>query len=348
MPHKTIQHTTLFGLLLIALITQSCLSNLGTKFGKHTFTVSSNLPNYAIRINGGSPVPFIEKTGEITFIGSGSQQIFCFKDGFQEEQVTIIPNRQNNLRYFDIGAGIIYVASSFSFLGPGATPTEVVVGGAGLLIYGFSHFLNASVPAGTFGVYAKYNYSELPFTIYPDTAANPKKAIIGCNSFMLNTQKRKVVGSISKFGKYKGVIRFTDSLMIDSVRMVENVNQHLIKLKLANKWTRIKKNPNADATFSEEPTLLLTASVKELTQNGIEAFEKTELVYNATIGIEWTLTNKDGKVLMKKITRGEGSRKEELFSNFNRSQELTAMDDAVRRALNELVFSPQFKEILKN
>jgi hypothetical protein len=49
---------------------------------------------------------------------------------------------------------------------------------------------------------------------------------------------------------------------------------------------------------------------------------------------------------MKKITKGEGTRKQELFSNFNRSQELNAMDDAIRRALNELVFSPQFIEIL--
>jgi hypothetical protein len=71
------------------------------------------------------------------------------------------------------------------------------------------------------------------------------------------------------------------------------------------------------------------------------------MVYNAAIGIEWTITNKEGKVLMKKITRGEGSKKEELFSNFNRAQELTAMDDAVRRALNELLFSAQFLQTIK-
>jgi hypothetical protein len=339
------KHSFLLGLVLMFL-TSSCLSNLGTKFGKHTFTVSSNLPNYAVRINGGSPYPFIEKTGPITFIGSGSQQIFCFKNGFQEEQVTIIPNRQNGLRYFDIGAGIIYIASSFSFLGPGSTPTEAIVGGAGLLVYGFSHLLNASVPAGTFGVYAKYKNTTLPFVLYPDSATNPKKILVGCNSFMLNTQKSKVIGSLTEFGKYKGLIRYTDSLLIDSIRMVENVNQHLVKLKLANKWTKFKKLKNADASFAEEPNLILNANVIELTQNGLQAFDKTELVYEASIGIEWTITNKEGNVLLKKTTKGVGSRKEEMYSNFNRAQEITAMDDAVRRALNELLFSAKFIETI--
>ena len=50
---------------------------------------------------------------------------------------------------------------------------------------------------------------------------------------------------------------------------------------------------------------------------------------------------------MKMITKGEGSRKEELYSNFNRTQELNAMDDAVRRALNELLFSAQFLQTIK-
>lgn len=344
--HITLRkHSFIIGLFL-AISASSCVSNLSTKFGKQEFQVNSNVSDFAVSVNGQEPKAVVGKNGALKVVGANIQQVNFFKNGHQDELVTLIPNQKNKFRYIDLGAGIALVGSGLAIINTGGGSVTTILGGAAT-VYGASHLVNVAIPTGAFGAYAKYSSTVIPLKLYPDSTPNPKKAIIGCSSFMLNTKKRKVVGSISEFGNYKGVIRFTDSLLIDSVRMVENVNQHLIKLKLANKWTRIKKTTNSDATFSEEPTIFITADVKELSQNGLKAFDKNAMVYNATVSIEWTITIKDGKVLMKKITKGEGSRKEELFSNFNRSQELTAMDDAVRRALNELLFSAQFLDIIK-
>lgn len=345
MHFKNIPTTLLFGLFLIAIVSQSCVSNLASHFGKQDFQVNANVADFAVTPNALNPISVTGKTGAFQLPTSKTSQIVCFKNGYQDELITLVPNQKNKFRYIDLGAGVVLAGTGLAILNTGGGAVSTILGG-GATVYGASHLLNAAIPAGTFGAYGKYDFNQIPFKLYPDSAPNAKHFVIGCNSFMLNTPKRKVVGSISSFGKYLGVIRFTDSLLIDSLRMVDNVNQHLVKLKLANKWTKIKKVNSSDATFSEEPNLFLTAQVKELTQNGLQAFDKDELVFKAGLTVEWTLTDKAGKILMKKITKGEGTRKQELFSNFNRSQELTAMDDAIRRALNELIFSPQFIEIL--
>ncbi len=325
-------------LIAISTINQSCVSNFVSNFGKTNYAVTTNVPNAQIKRtrNAGSTKDVKVQGKKAVFKASNTNYVRLnfTKQGYQPETYVVFPDTKKKLnRWLDFGALV-----GLPILGTALTSNPgLETAGILLITYGGVHFYSLFQPTPGFtGQYAGYKNPNLKMELFPDSLANPNRLDVVCDEFKIDLKSGTVLGNFYSFGQKLDTYTVKDSSNTSASDIIYDVNKHLSKLHLLRSAATIEKTKSI---FDKgiDPRYIIRGSVKTI---NIDAHIATNYVFKTTVKVEWKVYDKLERLLFTKTFEGVGQRgkgDEEDSDGVSAS-----VDDAVRRSVNQLVFSTEF------
>jgi len=336
------RHAIIAAVLMVSILAQSCVSNIVSQFGRTKFTVSTNVANPTITKSklGNTPKKIETQGKKASFnVRTRNYTTICLsKAGHQTESLVVFPDAKNKtLRRIDLALGILGLLSSYS-----ANPAAI-----GLGAYGGIHLYNVIAPyPGWQGNYGKFKNPRAIIDLYPDSLANPQRFDIACDKFNINLKKDQELGSFYRFGTKHDSYKMKDSVDASAVEFVYDVNTQLSKLHLLRTREAIAKTKSI---FDQDvnPKYILRADVKTISidaHTSNQSYFEDDVIFVSSLKVEWKVYDKLERLLFTKTIESKGQR----ISVYDKEKETTdkgvnlSIDDAVRRSVNQLVFSKEF------
>jgi hypothetical protein len=375
--HLLNKTATKAAILLILLSQTSCISPVLTGFGKEKISVSASERDVLVSSEASSkPKAITESAGKIKVSKSGSGDLVTAKKpGFQTEKMSVTPTvKKKYYRAVDIafsaGVGLGCIVAYTT------TGSPEVVQQASASIGGLSAlftYLNAAWPFPSYaGAYHGYAKDEaVKFKMYPDSIANPKKALVLLSELTTEIKGNETIGKYTYYQKTKGDVKSPSKLQDRLENVQEPIADLLLSLKLspgtsAAELKELRKKSILERSL--QPDLLLEGKLKTLACD-VQYCGSQDSVFHTTVSVEWTLTDRNGRAILSKTTKGYGQRNLIVVYAFNGVTNPDLVDektmvkvgnsfiaqgfdlsltDGVRRSANEFLFDPEVKKLISN
>lgn len=326
-------------LITIAITNQSCVSNFASKFGRTKYTVSSNVPNTQVsrtkHFGSAKEIKVQGKKAVFNVSNTRHNTINISKPGYQSETYVVFADSKRKVnRLMDVGAffGGITIGSIIIAKSPSLTPV-----GASMAGYGALHFYSMFQPTpGVLGQFAGYKNPNLKVELFPDSLANPSRFDVVCDEFKVDLKSGTVLGSSYTFGQKTDSYTVKDSSNTSSSDIIYDINKHLSNLHLLRSAATIEKTKSI-FDRSIDPRYIIRGAIKTIS---IDAHSSSDYVFKTTLKVEWKVYDRLERLLFTKTFEGVGQRAKVTDGD---SEGVSAsIDDAVRRSVNQLLFSKEF------
>lgn len=331
---------TIVLLVAISITNQSCVSNFASNFGRTKYTVSSNIPNPQVsRTKHYGSAKEIKVQGKKAIFNVSNTRyntINISKPGFQPETYVVFADSKKRVnRLMDVGAffGLPIIGGIIIAKAPSLIPV-----GASMLGYGVFHFYGIFQPTpGVAGQYAGYKNPNLKLELFPDSLANPNRLDVVCDEFKVDLKSGSVLGNAYRFGQKIDSYTVKDSSNTSSSDIIYDINKHLSNLHLLRSAATIEKTKSI-FDRSIDPRYIIRGAIKTIS---IDAHSSSDYVFKTTLKVEWKVYDRLERLLFTKTFEGVGQRAKSSEGGDSEGVS-TSIDDAVRRSVNQLLFSKEF------
>jgi S1-C subfamily serine protease len=327
-------------LITIAITNQSCVSNFASKFGRTKYTVSSNVPNTQVsrtkHFGSAKEIKVQGKKAVFNVSNTRHNTINISKPGYQTETYVVFAdskNRRNKLLDAAALIGLPTIGGIIISKAPSLTPV-----GASMVGYGIIHFYSVFQPyPGVTGQFVKYKNPNLKIELFPDSLANPSRFDVVCDEFKVNLKSGSVLGNAYRFGQKIDSYTVKDSSNTSSSDIIYDINKHLSNLHLLRSAATIEKTKSI-FDRSIDPRYIIRGAIKTIS---IDAHSSSDYVFKTTLKVEWKVYDRLERLLFTKTFEGVGQRAKATDDGDSEGVS-SSIDDAVRRSVNQLLFSKEF------